>query len=97
MNRFNGLNMVDRVSEELRTEVLNLVEDVVTKTIPNEKQCKKAKRLSEGTTQIAEERREAKSKGEMDRYTNLKAEFQRIARVEKKAFLKWTMQRSRGI
>ena len=97
MNRLNGLNMVDRVSEELWTEVLNLVEDVVTKTIPNEKQCKKAKWLSEGTSQIAEERREAKSKGEMDRYTNLKAEFQRMARIDKKAFLKWAVQRSRGI
>ena len=87
MNRLNGLNMVDRVSEELWTEVLNLVEDVVTKTIPNEKQCKKAKWLSEGALHIAEKRREVTGKAESERYIQLNAEFQRIARRDKKAFL----------
>ena len=83
MNRFKGLYLVDRVPEELWTEGHNIVQ-VVTKTIPKKKKCKKAKSLSEEALQIAEERREAKSKGERERYTLLKAEFQRIARGDKK-------------
>ena len=68
-------------------EVCNIVQETVTKTIPKKKKCKKAKWLSEKALQIAEERREAKDKGERDRYTQLNAEFQRIARRDKKAFL----------
>jgi len=93
-NRFRGLDLVDRVTEEIWTEVHNVVQEAVTKTIPKEKKCKKAKRLSTEALQTAEERREAKSKGERRRYTQLKAEFQRIARRDKKAF-KITMQRNR--
>ena len=72
--------------EELWTEVCNIVEEVVTKIIPKKKKCKKAKWLSEKFLQIAEKRREMKSKGETERYTQLNAEFLRIARREKKAF-----------
>ena len=68
-------------------EVCNIAQQVVTKTIPKKKKCKKAKWLSEEALQIAEKRREAKSKGEEERYTHLNAEFQRIARRDKKAFL----------
>ena len=73
--------------EELWTEVCNIVQEVITKAIPNKKKCKKVKWLSEEVLHIAEERREAKSKGEWERYTQLNAEFQRIARGDKKAFL----------
>ena len=73
--------------EELWTEVCNTVQEVVIKTIPKEKKCKKAKWLSEETLQIAEKRKEVKGKGEKERYTYLNAEFQRTARREKKAFL----------
>ena len=76
------------MSEELRTEVCNIVQEVVTKTIPKKKKCKKVKYLSEeALRQRAEERREVKGKGERERYTQLNAEFQRIARRDKKAFL----------
>ena len=85
-NRFKGLDLVDRVPEELWTEVHNIVQEAVTKTIPKKNKCKKAKWLSEETLQIAEQRREAKSKGERERYTQLNAEFQKIARRDKKAF-----------
>ena len=68
----------------------------LTKTIPKKKKSKKAKLLSEETLQITEKRRETKVKGERERYTQLSAEFQRIARRDKKAFLKWTMQRNGG-
>ena len=85
-NRFKGLDLVDRVSEALRTEVCNIIQEAVTKTIPKKKKCKKAKWLSEKALQIAEERRETKSKGERERCTQLNAEFQRIARRDK-AFL----------
>ena len=88
MNRFKGLDLVDKVPEELWIEVCNILQEAVTKTIPKKKKCKKAKWLSEKALQIAEERREAKDKGERDRYTQLNAEFQRIARRDKKAFLK---------
>ena len=73
--------------EELWKEVHDIVLEVVIKTIPKKKKCKKAKRLSEEDLQIAEKRREMKGKGEKGRYTHLNAEFQRIARKDKKAFL----------
>ena len=72
--------------EELWTEVRDIVQEVVIKTIPKKKKCKKAKRLSEEALKIAEKRREEKSKGEKERYTHLTAEFQRLARRDKKAF-----------
>ena len=74
--------------DELRTEVCDIVQEAVIKTIPKKKKCKKAKWLSEEALQIAEERREAKGKGEKESYTHLNAEFQRIARRDKKTFLK---------
>ena len=85
-NRFKGLGFIDRVLEKLWMEVCNTVQEVVTKTIPKKKKCKKAKWLSEKVLQIAE-KREVKSKGERERYTQLNAEFQRIARRDNKAFL----------
>ena len=87
MNRFKGLDLVDRMPRELWTEVCNIVQEVVTKTIPKKKKCKKAKWLSEEALQIAEKRREEKGKGERKRYTQLNAKFQRIARRDKKAFV----------
>ena len=86
-NRFKGIDLIDRVPEEPWTEVRNIVQEAVTKTIPKKKKCKKGKLLSEEALQIAEQRREAKSKGGKERYTQLTAEFQRIARRVKKAFL----------
>ena len=77
----------DRVLEELWTEVCNMVQEAVIKTIPKKKKHKKAKWLSEEALQIAEKRREVKGKGEKERYTYLNAEFQRIARRDKKVFL----------
>ena len=85
-NRFKGLNLIDRVPE-LWTEVCDIVQETRIKTIPKGKKCKKAKWLSEEALQITEKRREAKGKGEKERYTHLNAEFQRIARRDKKAFL----------
>ena len=79
--------MIDREPDELWTEVRDIVQETGIKAIPMEKKCKKAKWLSEETLQIAEKRREAKSKGEKERYTHLNAGFQRIARRDKKAFL----------
>ena len=73
--------------EEIGTKVRNIVQRVVTKTIPKKKKCKKPKRLSEEALQIAEERREAKGKGKRERYTQVNAEFQRIARRDTKALL----------
>ena len=73
--------------EELTIEVHDIVQEAVIKTIPKKKKCKKAKWLSDAALQIAEKRREAKGKGEKERCTHLNAEFQRIARREKKAFL----------
>ena len=78
--------MIDRVPDELRTEVHDIVQETGIKTIPMEKKCKKAKWLSEEPLQIAVKRREGKSKGEKERYKHLSAEFQRIARRDKKAF-----------
>ena len=86
-NRFKGLDLIDRVPEELWMEVRDIVQETGIKTILMEKKCKKAKWLSEEALQIAMKRREAKSKGEKERYTHLNAEFQRIARRAKKAFL----------
>ena len=86
-NRFKGLDLIDRVPEELWTEVHDSVQEAGIKTIPKKKKCKKAKWLSEEALQIARKRREVKSKGEKERYTHLHAEFQRIARRDKKAFL----------
>ena len=78
-NRFKGLDLIDRVPEELWTEVHDIVQEAVIKTIPKKKKCKKAKWLSEEALQIAKRRREAKGKGEKERYTHSNAEFQRIA------------------
>ena len=86
-NRFKGLYLIDRVPEELWMVVCDIVQEVVIKTIPKKKKCNKAKWLSEEALQIAEKRREVKGKGEKERYTYLNAEFQRIARRGKKAFL----------
>ena len=86
-NRFKGLDLIDRVPKELWTEVHDIVQEAVIKTIPKKKKCKKAKWLSEEALQIAVKRREAKSKGEKERYTHLNAEFQRLARRDKKTFL----------
>ena len=86
-NRFKGLDLIDRVPDELWMEVRDIVQETGIKTIPMEKKCKKAKWLSGDALQIAVKRREAKSKGEKERYTHLNAEFQRIVRRDKKAFL----------
>ena len=86
-NRFKGLDLIDRVPEDLWMEVRNIVQEMVTKSIPKKKKCKQAKWLSEEALQIAEKRREAKGKGDKERYTQLNAEFPRIARRDKKAFL----------
>ena len=86
-NTFKGLDLIDRVLDELWTEVCDIVQETGIKTIPMEKKCKIAKWLSEEALQIAVKRREAKSKGERERYTHLNAEFQRMARRDKKAFL----------
>ena len=85
-NRFKGLNLIDRVPDELWTEVHDIVQETGIKTIPMEKKCKKAKWLSGEALQIAVKRREVKSKGEKERYSYLNIEFQRIARRHKKAF-----------
>ena len=86
-NRFKGLDLIDREPDELWTEVCDIVQETGIKTIPMEKKCKKAKWLSGEDLQIAVKRREAKSKGEKGRYSHLNAEFQRIARRDKRAFL----------
>ena len=86
-NRFKGLGLIDRVPDELWNEVSDIVQETGIKTIPKKKKCKKAKRLSGEALQIAVKIREVKSKGEMERYKHLNAEFQRIARRDKKAFL----------
>ena len=86
-NRFKGLDLIDKVPERLWMEVHDIVQEAGIKTILKEKKCKKAKWLSEEALQIAEKRREAKGKGEKERYTHLDTEFQRIARRDKKAFL----------
>ena len=86
-NRFKGLDVIDRVPDEQWMEVRDIVRETGIKTIPMEKKYKKAKWVSEEALQIAVKRRQMKSKGEKERYTHLSAEFQRIARRDKKAFL----------
>ena len=85
-NRFKGLDLIDKVPDELWTEIRDIVQETGIKTIPMEKKCKKAKWLSGEDLQIAVKRREAKSKGGKERYKHLNAEFQRIARRDKNAF-----------
>ena len=87
-NIFKGLYLIDRVPDELWMEVHDIVQETGIKTIPKKKICKKAKWLSGEALQISVKRREVKSKGEKERYTYLNAEFQRIARRDKKAFLR---------
>ena len=87
-NRYKGLDLIDRVPDELWTEVRDIVQDTGIKIIPMEKKCKKAKWVSREALQIAV-KREVKSKGEKERYTHLNAEFQRIAKRDKKAFLSY--------
>ena len=86
-NRFKGLDLIEREPDELWMEVCDIVQETGIKTIPTEKKCKKAKQLSKEALQIAVKRREAKSKGEREKYSHLNAEFQRIARRDKKVFL----------
>ena len=86
-NRFKGLDLIDRVPEELWTEVRGIVQKPMFKTIPKKKKWKKTNWLSEEALQIAEKRREAKGKGEKERYTHLNTEFQRIAMRDNKVFL----------
>ena len=86
-NRFTGFDLIDRVPDELWMEICDIVQETGIKTIPKKKKCKNAKWLSKEALQIAVKRREAKSKGEKERYTHLNAELQRIARRDKKAFL----------
>ena len=86
-NRDKGLDLIDRVPDELWMEVCDTAQETGIKTIPKKKKCKKAKWLSEESLQPAVKKGEAKSKGEKERYTHLKAEFQKIARRDKKAFI----------
>ena len=88
INRFKGVDLIDRVPEEPCTEVHDIVQEARIKTIPKKKKCKKAKWLSEEALQIAEKSREAKGKGENEIYTHLNAGVQRIARRGKKTFLR---------
>ena len=85
INRFKGLDLVEKVPEELQKEIFNTVQEAVTKTIPKKKKCKKAQWLSEEALQTVEQEREAKSKEEREIHTQLKAQFQSIARRDKKA------------
>ena len=94
-NRFKGLDLIDRVPDELWNEVHNTVQETGIKTTPMEKKGKKAKWLSEEALQIAVKKREAKSKGEKERYKHPNAEFQRIARRDKKSLPQRSVQRNR--
>ena len=85
--RFKGLDLIDRVTDELWAEVHDIVQEAKIKTIPKKKKCKKAKWLYEEALQMAEERKEVKGKGEKERYTHWNVEFQRTARRDEKAFL----------
>ena len=87
-NRFKGLDLVDRLPDKLWTEVCDIVQETGIKSIPKKKKCKKVKWLSEEALQIAVNRREVKSKEENERYIHLNAEFQRIARRDKKSFFR---------
>ena len=86
-HRFKGLDLIDRVPDDLWTELHDIVQETGIKTIPKKKKCKKAKWLSEEALVIADKKRESKGKGEKESYTHLNAEFQRIAKRGKKAFL----------
>ena len=88
--------MIDKVPEELWMEVPDIVQEAMIKTIPKKKKCKKAKRLSEEALQIAMKRREAKGKGEKERYTHLNADCQRITRRDKNAFFTDQCKKNRG-
>ena len=94
-NRFKGLDLIDRVPDELWNEVRDIVQEIGIKMIPMEKKCKKAKWLSGEALQIAVKRIEETSKGEKERYKHLNAEFQRIERRDKKAFLSDQCKRNR--
>ena len=94
-NRFKELDLIDKVPEELWMEVHDIVQEAGIKTIPKKKKCKKAKWLSEEVLQIAVKRREVKGKGKKERYTHLNAEFQRIARRDKKSLPQRSVQRNR--
>ena len=87
-NRFKGQDLIDRVPDEPWMEVHDIVQEKVIKTIPKKNKCKKTKWLSEEALQIAEQKKDAKGKGEKERNTQLNAEFQRIERRDKKAFLR---------
>ena len=95
-NRFKRLDLIDRVPEELWTEACNIVQKAGIKTIPKKKKHKKTKWLCEEALLIAEKRREVKGKGGKERYSHLNAEFQRIARRDKKAFLSDQCKKNRG-
>ena len=95
-NRFKGLDLIDRMPDELWMKVHDILQETGIKTIPKKKKCKKAKWLSEEAFQIAMKRREVKSKGEKARYKDLNAEFQRIATRDKKAFLSDQCKEIRG-
>ena len=86
-NRFKGLDLIDRVPDELWMEIHDIIQETGIKTIPEKNKCKKAKWLSEEALKIAVKKREVKGKGEKTRHTHLNAEFQRVARRDKKAFL----------
>ena len=91
MNRFKGLDLVDRMPEELWIEIHNIVQEAVTKTIPKKKKCNKAKSSPEEALQTAEKRREVKGKGEKERYALLNPGFQRRARRDKNSFLSFLL------
>ena len=93
-NRFKELDLIDKVPDELWTEVRDIVRETGIKTIPKKKKCRKAKWLSKEALQMAVKRREARSKGEKERYKHLNAEFQRIA--TKESLLQRSKQRNRG-
>ena len=95
-NRFKGLDLIDSVSEELWTEVRDIIQETGIKIIPKKKKCKEAKWLSEEALQIAVKRRETKGKGGKERYAHLNAESQRIASREKKAFLSHQCKETEG-
>ena len=95
-NRFKGLDLIDRVPDELWMEVRDTVKETGSNTIAMENKCKKAKWLSEEALQIAVKRRQVKSKGEKERYKHLNTEFQRIARRDKKAFLSYQCKEIEG-
>ena len=105
-NRFKGLDLIDRVPDELWMDVHDTVQETGIRTIPKKKECKKTKWLSKEALHIAVKRREVKSKGEKERYTHLNAECQRISRRDKKAFFSFkckeieennTMRKSRDL